>query len=77
VKKPSKTAAELEASSKIENIYKYGVDPGPAGAADAADHIRALYPHLRSSQLRRLFYMRSSKHRAMVEEDIARLGLPE
>jgi hypothetical protein len=70
-------SAWLEASIKIENICKYGVDPDPAGAADAADHMRALYPHLRSSLLRRLFYMRSSKHRAMAEEDIARLGLPE
>jgi adenylate cyclase len=58
-------------------FLKHGVDPDPIGAADAADHIRALYPHLRSSHLRRLYYMRSSKHRAMVEEDIARLGLPE
>jgi adenylate cyclase len=58
-------------------VMKYRVDPDPAGAADAADHIRALYPHLRSSHLRKLFYMRSSKHRAMVEEGIARLGLPE
>ena len=52
-------------------------DPDPARTADAAGHIRALYPHLRSSHLRRIFYTRSSKHRAMVEETIARLGLPE
>ncbi len=53
------------------------LDADPARTADAAGHIRALYPHLCSSHLRRIFYIRSSKHRAMVEEAIARLGLPE
>jgi class 3 adenylate cyclase len=54
-----------------------GADEEGTLARLKAVHIRALYPHLRSSHLRKLFYMRSSKHRAMVEEDIARLGLPE
>src|SRR5229473_619330 len=49
------------------------LDADPARTADAAGHIRALYPHLCSSHLRRIFYIRSSKHRAMVEEAIARL----
>jgi hypothetical protein len=49
------------------------------GNGDAADHIRALYPNLRSSYLREIFLLslRSSKHRATVEEAIARIGLPE
>jgi TolB-like protein/class 3 adenylate cyclase len=60
-------------------FMKYMVEANPTGAADAAKHIRALYPHLRSSHLRQLFSspLRSSQHRAMVEEAIARLGLPE
>ncbi len=52
------------------------VDPDPARTADAAGHIRALYPHLRCSHLRRIFYTRSSKHRTMLVDAIARLGLP-
>jgi TolB-like protein/class 3 adenylate cyclase len=60
-------------------FYKWAAaaDVDPAGAADAADHIRALYPHLRSSHLRKMFYTRSSKHQATTEEAIVRLGLPE
>jgi adenylate cyclase len=53
------------------------VDEDPGRTADAAGHIRALYPHLRSSHLRRMFYTRSPKHQAATEEAIARLGLPE
>jgi TolB-like protein len=56
---------------------KFSVDPDPIRAAAAGDRIRALYPKLRSSDLRRLFYMKSARHRAMGEENIARLGLPE
>jgi TolB-like protein/class 3 adenylate cyclase len=58
---------------------KCGLDPDPTRVVDAAKHIRALYPHLRSSHLRELFSvpLLSSTHRAMVEETIARIGLPE
>ena len=58
-------------------FMKFAVDPDPVRAAAAGDRIRALYPHLRSSDLRRLFYMKSARHRAMTDENIARLGLPE
>ena len=53
-------------------FMKFAVDPDPARAAAAGDRIRALYPHLRSSDLRRLFYMKSARHRAMTDENIAR-----
>ena len=55
------------------------LDPDPAGAGAAAGQIRALYPQLRNSILRKMFLppTLSSKHRAMVEDAIARLGLPE
>jgi len=56
---------------------RWVTDADPTGALVAADRIRALYPHLRSSHLRKMFYTRSSKHRATTEEAIARLGLPE
>jgi TolB-like protein/class 3 adenylate cyclase len=54
-------------------------DPDPKRAADAADRIRALYPNLRASYLREMFLqpLRSSRHRAIVEEAIARIGLPD
>jgi TolB-like protein/class 3 adenylate cyclase len=58
-------------------FFQWVTDVDPAGAADAADHIHALYPHLRSSHLRKMFYTRSSKHQAMTVEAIAHLGLPE
>jgi adenylate cyclase len=58
-------------------LTKYGGDPDPTRAAEVGDRIRALYPHLRSSYVRRFYYVRSAKHQAMVEENIARLGLPE
>ena len=58
-------------------LTKYAGEPDPTRAAEAGDRIRALYPHLRSSDVRRFFYVQSAKHRAMVEENIARLGLPE
>ena len=57
-------------------FFKCG-DPDLTKAADAADHIRALYPHLRSSHLREMSPMRSPRHRAMIEEAIVRIGLPE
>jgi TolB-like protein/class 3 adenylate cyclase len=47
------------------------------GAEDAAGRIRAGYPHLRSSHLKKLFYTRSPKHRSTIEDAIARLGFPE
>ena len=54
------------------------VDANPARAADAAGHLRALHPHLRSSHLRAtLFALRTDRHRAMAEEAIVRIGLPE
>src|SRR5258708_11882405 len=59
---------------------KYAIDADPARAADAAGHIRALYPHLRSSHLRQMLglaSLRNPKRRAMLENAIARLGLPE
>jgi len=52
-------------------------DPDVTRAAVAADHLRALYPHLRSSHLREISPMRSPRHRAIIEETIARIGLPE
>jgi TolB-like protein/class 3 adenylate cyclase/tetratricopeptide (TPR) repeat protein len=62
-------------------FFKYARDPDSARAADAADHIRALYPHLRSSNLRSLFILASRsinpKSRAFMENAIAGLGLPE
>jgi TolB-like protein/class 3 adenylate cyclase len=58
-------------------FMKHTAEPDPYKATDAGDRIRALYPHLRNSDLRRVFYMKSTKHRAMVDESIARLGLPE
>ncbi len=61
-------------------LYKFAIDPDPARAADAADHIRALYPHLRSSSLRPMFLASrtiSPKRRALLENAIVRLGLPE
>jgi TolB-like protein/class 3 adenylate cyclase len=58
-------------------FLKCAADPDLTRAADAADHIRALYPHLRSSHLREMSPMRSPRHRAMIEEAIARIGLPE
>ena len=57
-------------------FFKCG-DPDLTKAADAADHIRALYPHLRSSHLREMSPVRSPRHRAMIEEAIVRIGLPE
>lgn len=57
-------------------FFKCG-DPDLTKAADAADHIRALYPHLRSSLLREMSPVRSPRHRAMIDEAIARIGLPE
>ena len=61
--------------------YAICLDADPARAADAADHIRALYPHLRSSHLRALFNLASRsinpKRRALLENAIARFGLPE
>ena len=61
-------------------FYKFAIDPDPARAADAADHIRALYPHLRSSHLRVMLFfaqIRNPKRRAVLEGALARLGLPE
>ena len=58
-------------------FMKYHTDPDQTRAAEAGDRIRALYPHLRSSDLRMLFYMQSPRHRAMIEEVIARIALPE
>jgi adenylate cyclase len=61
-------------------FFKYARDPDPARAADAADHIRALYPHLRSSVLRailRVAKIRDPKRRVLLENAIASLGLPE
>jgi len=61
--------------------YAIHLDADPARAADAADHIRALYPHLRRLNLRGLFNLASRsinpKRRALLENAIARLGLPE
>jgi tetratricopeptide (TPR) repeat protein len=61
--------------------YAIYVDADPARAADAADHIRALYPHLRSSNLRGMYNLASRtispKRRALLENAIARFGLPE
>lgn len=54
------------------------VDANPARAAEAAGRLRALHPDLRSSHLRAmLFALRTDKHRAMAEEAIVRIGLPE
>jgi adenylate cyclase len=58
-------------------FLKYGTDPDPAKVAEAGDRIRVLYPHLRKSDMRRLFFMKSAKHRAILEASIVRLGLPE
>jgi TolB-like protein/class 3 adenylate cyclase len=60
-------------------FMKCGLDPDPTRAADAAKHILTLYPHLRSSNLREIFSppLLSSTHRAMIEETIARIGLPD
>jgi tetratricopeptide (TPR) repeat protein len=61
-------------------FYKFAIDADPARAADTAGHLRALYPHLRSSHLRgmlRLASLRSPKRRAILEDAISRLGLPE
>jgi adenylate cyclase len=60
-------------------FHRFMVDTDPARAAGAASKIRVLYPHLRGSHLREMFALpvRSSKHRAIAEEAIARLGLPE
>jgi TolB-like protein/class 3 adenylate cyclase len=61
-------------------FFKYVRDPDPARAADAADHIRALYPHLRGSVLRAILgvtKIRDPKRRAFTENAIAGLGLPE
>jgi adenylate cyclase len=52
-------------------------DPDPAKSVDAANHIRALYPHLRNSDLRDMFNVRRPEHRAMIEAAIVRIGLPE
>lgn len=61
--------------------YAIYVDADPARAADAADHIRGLYPRLRSSNLRGMFNLASRsinpKRRALLENAIARFGLPE
>jgi hypothetical protein len=60
--------------------YAIYVDAEPARAADAAGHIRALYPHLRGSNLRGMYHLSSvlsAKRRALLENAIARLGLPE
>jgi hypothetical protein len=62
-------------------FYKFTiyVDTDPARAADAADHIRALYPHLRSSTLRQMVTLasvRNPKRRALLEDALARFGLP-
>jgi tetratricopeptide (TPR) repeat protein len=56
------------------------LDPDQAGAGKAAGQtIRTLYPQLRNSILRSMFLAPtlSLKHRSMVEDAIARLGLPE
>src|SRR5215213_5180276 len=45
----------------------FSTDPDPTRAAKAGDRIRTLYPHLRSSDLRQLFFFQSPRHRAMVE----------
>jgi TolB-like protein/class 3 adenylate cyclase len=60
-------------------FHRFMVDTDPAGAAVAANKIRVLYPHLRGSHLREMFALpvRSSRHRVMAEEAIARLDLPE
>jgi adenylate cyclase len=58
-------------------LTKHRVDPDPTRAAEVGDRIRALYPHLRGSYVRRFYYVQSARHQAMVEEGIARLGLPE
>ncbi len=61
----------------LRGLFLKCYDPDLTRAADAADHIRALYPHLRSSHLRDISPMRSPRHRALIEETIARIGLPE
>jgi TolB-like protein len=56
-----------------------GVDSDPTGVAYAADQIRALYPHLRSSDLKKMLLLplQNPTHRAIVGEAIARIGLLE
>jgi tetratricopeptide (TPR) repeat protein len=56
---------------------KYSTDPDEGRAAIAGNRIRSLYPHLRNSNMRTLFYMKSAEHRAAIEQAIVRLGLPE
>jgi TolB-like protein len=59
-------------------LLQCALDTDPVRTADAAGHLRVLYPHLRSSHLRAiLFPLRSARHRAMAEEAITRLGSPE
>jgi TolB-like protein/tetratricopeptide (TPR) repeat protein len=61
--------------------YAIYLDADPARAADAADNIRALYPHLHSSNLREMYNLASRsinpKRRALLENAITRFGLPE
>ena len=61
----------------LRGLFFKCTDPDPIRAADATAHIRALYPHLRNSHLREMSPIRSPRHRAMLEEAIARIGLPE
>jgi TolB-like protein/class 3 adenylate cyclase len=58
-------------------FMRWSTDPDPTRAAEAGDRIRALYPHLRNSDLRTLFLFESPKRRAMIEEIIGRFGLTD
>jgi adenylate cyclase len=48
-----------------------------AEAEETVARIRQLFPHFRSSQLRRVYHVRKPEHMAIVERTIARIGLPE
>jgi adenylate cyclase len=59
---------------------KYALEVDATRKADAAGHIRALYPNLRSSTLTQMFRLpalRNARRRALLEDAIASLGLPE
>ena len=59
---------------------KYAIEMDPARKAEAAGQIRALYPHLRSPTLTQMFRLpalRNPKRRALLEDAIASLSLPE
>ena len=48
-----------------------------AEAEETVARIKQLFPHLRSSQLRRAYRVRKPEHMAIVERMIARISLPE